>query len=155
MDSGLTARTPFQGFSIIAFSILAVALGAGTIYLVVRGVLPTSLALASALSASIAGLIVTALEDGSAGLKLMLRRMLIWRVRIGSWLFALLFLVPTFLLGSLANPIFNGDSISLTNVQPAFDILPLFIVFFIVAGIGQELGWTGYLLPRLQTRFSA
>ena len=143
MKTGLTARTLFfPGFSIISFSILVVGLGAGTVYLVVRGVLPTSLALASAFSASIAGLIVTALEDGSAGLKLMLRRMLIWRVGIGYWLFALLCLVPTFLLGSLANPIFNGDSIRLTNVQPAFDILPLFIVFFILAGIGQELGWT-------------
>lgn len=98
---------------------------------------------------------MTAIEDGSAGLKLMLRRMLIWRVGIGYWLLAILFLVPAFLLGSVVNPIFNGNPISFTNMQPAFDILPLFIGFFIVAGLGQELGWTGFLIPRLQARFSA
>lgn len=156
MTTGTTARRIFiHRYSIISFYILAFALGTGTVYLVVQGALPASLALASALSASIAGLIMTAIEDGSAGLKLMLRRMLIWRVGIGYWLFAILFLVPAFLLGSVVNPIFNGDPISFTNMQPAFDILPLFIGFFIVAGLGQELGWTGFLIPRLQARFSA
>ncbi len=29
------------------------------------------------------------------------------------------------------------------------------MVFFIVAGLGQELGWTGFLIPRLQARFNA
>ena len=156
MTTGTTARRiSIHRYSIISFYILAFALGTGTVYLVVQGALPASLALASALSASIAGLIMTAIEDGSAGLKLMLRRMLIWRVGIGYWLFAILFLVPAFLLGSVVNPIFNGDPISFTNMQPAFDILPLFIGFFIVAGLGQELGWTGFLIPRLQARFSA
>lgn len=40
-------------------------------------------------------------------------------------------------------------------MKPAFDIVPMFIGFFIVAGLGQELGWTGFLLPRLQARFGA
>jgi membrane protease YdiL (CAAX protease family) len=31
----------------------------------------------------------------------------------------------------------------------------MFISFFIVAGLGQELGWTGFLTPRLQARFGA
>jgi membrane protease YdiL (CAAX protease family) len=31
----------------------------------------------------------------------------------------------------------------------------MFIVFFFVAGVGQELGWTGFLLPRLQAHFGA
>lgn len=67
----------------------------------------------------------------------------------------MLFLVPAILFGSLLNPLFNGDPISLSNMKPAFNILPMFIVFFIVAGLGQELGWTGFLMPRLQARFGA
>ena len=47
-------------------------LGGGTVYLVVQGILPTGAALASALSASIAGIIMTVVEDGSGGLKLIL-----------------------------------------------------------------------------------
>jgi membrane protease YdiL (CAAX protease family) len=70
-------------------------------------------------------------------------------------LFSLFFLVPTILLGSLANPLFNGDPISFQNMEPAFEILPMFIVLFIVSGLGQELGWTGFLVARLQARYSA
>ena len=142
-------------YQIISFFLLAVALGTGTVYLVVRGILPASLALASALSASIAGIIITAVVDGRAGLKLMWSRLLIWRVGMGYWFFAILFLVPAILLGSVVNPLFNGDPISFSDMKPAFDILPMFIIFFIVAGLGQELGWTGFLTPRLQARFSA
>jgi membrane protease YdiL (CAAX protease family) len=142
-------------YSVAAFFILAMVLGGGTVYLVVQGVLPTGAALASALSASVAGIIMTAVENGRAGLKLMLSRLLIWRVGIGYWLFAFLFLIPAVLLGSLLNPIFNGDPLSFNNLKPAFDILPMFISFFIVAGLGQELGWTGFLTPRLQARYSA
>ena len=142
-------------YPIASFFILTLVLGVGTLYLVIRGVIPVDLALSSVLSASIAGIIMTALLDGKAGLKLMLSRVLIWRVGIGYWLFAILFLVPAILLGSLVNPLFNADPISLSNWKPAFSILPMFIVFFIVTGLGQELGWTGFLLPRLQARFGA
>jgi membrane protease YdiL (CAAX protease family) len=142
-------------YPIGAFFILAFVLGAGAIFLVSQGVIPADLALSAALSASIAGIIMTAILDGKAGLKLMLRRVLIWRVGIGYWLFAILFLLPAILIGSLLNPLFNGEPISLSNMEPAFNILPMFIVFFIVAGLGQELGWTGFLMPRLQAHLGA
>jgi membrane protease YdiL (CAAX protease family) len=156
MTPSATSPTSFVArYSLTLFFILATVLGAGTVYLVVQGILPSGVALAAALSASIAGIIMTAVEDGTAGLKLMLKRLLIWRVGIGYWLFAFLFLVPAILLGSQANPLFNGDPLPLNNIQPTFEILPMFIVFFIVAGLGQELGWTGFLTPRLQARHSA
>jgi membrane protease YdiL (CAAX protease family) len=149
-------RTSFiTRYSVVMFFVLAMVLGASTIYLVVQGALPSGLALGSVLSASIAGVIMTAVEDGRDGLKLMLRRLLIWRVGVGYWLFAFLFLVPAVLLGSLANPLFNGDSLSFEGMRPAFEFLLMFISFFIVSGLGQELGWTGYLMPRLQARYSA
>lgn len=142
-------------YPVVWFYSLAWVLGAGIVYLVEQEVLPSSLALASALSASIAGFIMTAAEDGRGGLKQMLSGLLIWRVGIGYWLFAILFIVPAILLGSLFNPLFNGDPISMRNMQPAFSFLPLFIGFFIVAGLGEELGWTGFLMPRLQACFGA
>ncbi|MBK5108548.1 MAG: hypothetical protein JJE12_10460, partial [Anaerolineales bacterium] len=65
-------------YPIAVFFSLAFVLGAGTIFLVVQGVLPSDLVLASVFSASIAGIILTGVEDGKAGLKLMLSRVLIW-----------------------------------------------------------------------------
>jgi len=137
------------------FFILAFALGTGAIGLVAQGAVPPSLALASVLSASIAGIIMTGILDGKAGLKLMLSRLTIWHAGIGTWLGAILLPIPAFLVGSFFNPMFNGDPISLSSIKPSFNLLPLFIVFFIVSGLGQELGWTGFLTPRLQARFSA
>jgi hypothetical protein len=112
-------------YSVAAFFVLAMVLGAGTVCLVVQEILPAGVALASALSASIAGIIMTAVEDGRAGLKLMLSRLLIWRVGIGYWLFAFLFPIPAILLGSMANPLFGGDPLSFNNLRPAFGILPI------------------------------
>jgi hypothetical protein len=40
-------------------------------------------------------------------------------------------------------------------MNPTFNILPMFIFFFIFAGWGQELGWTGFLTPKLQARDGA
>lgn len=137
------------------FFLLALFLGGGTIYLIAEGVLSSDLVLVSVLSASIAGIIMTAVMDGKAGLKLMFNRLSIWRVECRYWLFATLFLVPVILLGLLLNPIFSGDPISINRLKPAFNILPMFVVFFFVAGVGQELGWTGFLIPRLQARYSA
>lgn len=140
---------------VAAFFILAVVLGTSTVYLVVQGILPTNVALASALSASIAGVIVTALTDGRNGLKLMLSRVLIWRVGLRYWFFAILFVLPVILIGSMFNPLFDGDPLSLNNLKITIEILPLFLGFFVVAGLGQELGWTGFLTPRLQSRYNA
>ena len=142
-------------YSVAMFFILAFLLGGGVIYLVAQEVFPSELFLLAALSSSIAGIIMTAAEDGKAGLKLLWHRLLIWRAKIGYWLFALFFLIPAFLLGSVANSLFNGDSIDFNDMQPLSQFIPLFIVFVIIAGIGEELGWTGYLTPRLQARYSA
>lgn len=141
--------------SVAAFFILAMLLGGGTVFLVVKGILPPGVTLISALSASIAGITMTAVEDGRAGLKLMLHRLLIWRVEIGYWLFVFLFFFLAILLGSFVNPLLDGDPPSFNNIMPTFEILPLFIGFFIIAGLGQELGWTGFLIPRLQARYGA
>jgi membrane protease YdiL (CAAX protease family) len=142
-------------FPVVTFFILAIVLGGGTVFLVAQSFLPSIGALASAISASISGLLMTAIVDGKEGIKRLLKRLLIWRVDLGYWLFAFLALVPIILLGSLCNPLFNGDPLILKDIQLGFELIPTFIGFFIIAGLGQELGWTGFLVTRLQARYSA
>ena len=142
-------------YPIISFFILATLLGAGMITLVFREIMPDQLALSSVLSASIAGITMTAVVDGREGVKLLFRRVLIWRVGIGYWLFSLFFLVPAIYLGVLINPVFNGDPISFAGFRGTVNLLPMFLIFIIASGLGQEFGWTGFLTPKLQARYSA
>ncbi len=142
-------------YPITSFTILATLLGTGIITLVYLGRIPDQLALSSVLSSSISGIIMTAVLDGREGLKLLFRQVCIWRTGIGYWLFALFFIIPAIFIGALANPLFNGDPISFLNLGSILTLIPLFLVFFITAGLGQELGWAGFLLPRLQARYSA
>ncbi len=155
-SAGRQSKPSFIGrHSVAVYFILATGLAIGVLALVVGGYLPPGFAASSMLSASIAGIVITAWEDGRPGLKLMLSRLLIWRVPFGYWLFALFFIVSAYLLGSIANPIFGGDLIRFRAQEQTFPFLPFFIIFFLAAGIGQELGWAGFLLPRLQARYSA
>jgi membrane protease YdiL (CAAX protease family) len=142
-------------FPVISFYILAWSLGAGFLYLVAGGALPSSVAMGSVLSASIAAVIVTAAEDGRAGLNWIFSRLLKWRAGIGYWILAMVFPIPVFLAGSMLNGLFGGQPIDFSRLEPAFPIVPMLLMFFIVAGLGQELGWTGFLLPRLQSRYDA
>jgi membrane protease YdiL (CAAX protease family) len=142
-------------YAIASYYILALLLGAGVTYLVVQRVIPGSLILLAATAASISGIIITGIADGREGLKLLFGRLLIWRVGVGYWLFAVLFLPIAVLLGLLLNPLFGGDTLDFSNMLPLFQIIPMLIIFIITAGLGEELGWTGFMTPRLQARYSA
>lgn len=148
-------RSLILKYPLAAFFIIAFLLGTGFVVLIAEGMLPSEMALASVLSASGSGIVMAAAEGETAGLRRLLRRLLIWRVGIGYWLFSLLFPIPVFLLGSLTNRLFGGDLFVLRGTESVFEILPVFLGFFVVAGLGQELGWTGFLLTRLQSRYSA
>ena len=142
-------------FPILTFFALAWVIGGWVVVLIAWGIIPSNLILVSVFSASIAGITMTALEDGNKGVKLIVKRLTIWKVGVGYWLFAFFFLVPVILLGSKVNPLFNGETFSFNKLNLTADIVPLFLIFFLVAGLGQELGWSGFLIPRLQARFSA
>ena len=142
-------------YAIASYYILALLLGTGITYLVVQRVFPAGLILLAATAASLAGIIITGIADGREGLKLLFGRLLIWRVGIGYWLFAVFFLPVAVIVGLLLNPLFSGETVDYSNMQPLYQIVPMFILFIITAGLGEELGWTGFLTPRLQARYSA
>ncbi len=148
--SNLIKKYPISSYYILAF-----LLGGGVVYLVVLRLLPAGFTMIAALSASFSGIIITAIADGRKGLKTLFGRLKIWKTGIGYWLFALLILPPTILLGLYLNPVFGGEKIDLSNIQPIVMLVPMFIMFFITAGLGEEIGWTGFLTPRLQARHNA
>ena len=93
----------------------------------------------------IAGITVTALVDGRAGLKAMLARMTRWRVDARWYLVALatmplLVLAILYALALLISPAF----------APTFSWLGFAAL---AAGFCEEIGWTGFAVPRMRARW--
>ena len=109
----------------------------------------------------LAALLLTGLLEGRAGIIGLCRRVIHWRVGVVWYLIALLgtlalfgaaVIVWTFVLGAPA-PKFTllGHWEELPGLHPAATWI--FLIFAI--GLGEEVGWRGFMQPKLQTRFSA
>lgn len=107
-----------------------------------------------------AAFLVSAWETGPAGPRDLLARMGLWRGRLAWIAVALLGPFALLALAVLAASVFGGDTPSLAGLGrsrefpqlPALGFLAYNVVTF---GYGEEVGWRGFALPRLQTRHSA
>jgi membrane protease YdiL (CAAX protease family) len=104
---------------------------------------------------SLAALVVVGLTGGVSGVRGLLGGLLHWRVS-GRW-YAVALLGPLFLWSVAAAIRFGlrGEAPSTDRAAWAL-FLPLVSKHvFAGGGLGEEIGWRGYLLPRLQSRRSA
>jgi membrane protease YdiL (CAAX protease family) len=109
----------------------------------------------------LAALAVVALTEGRPGLRRLLGGLRQWRVAPGYWAFSTLGPIALFAIAVLASRIVDGAWPDLRQLgQP--DYLPYLGVFGTLAlwlvtfGLGEEVGWRGFALPRLQrTRTAA
>src|SRR5512143_2315954 len=153
----MNAKTLVRGHSLVAYFVLAYAIPwLGSLAVVgpkfLRGEamrFADSLVVLLLMVAgpSVAGITMTAVMEGKAGLRDLFARMHKWRVP-ARWYAALLIppvLILTVLavLSSAVSPIFT----------PAF--WPFGIVAGLLAGFLEEIGWTGYAFPRLRLAHSA
>lgn len=147
--------------AVLAYFVLAYLIAWGGILLVALPVgglaaAPEALAplagpvfIAMALGPSLASIILTALLDGRAGLRALFGGVVRWRIGVRYYA-AALFVVPAVAL--LVLLVFSGFSSVYT---PAFlagggaTLLLTGLVFGLVAGAFEELGWTGFAAARL------
>src|SRR5829696_4892949 len=103
---------------------------------------------------SAVAIVLTAIVLGRGALRKLLARLLIWRV--SPFWYLVVFLGPVVLVGGvvLLNSLMGGPALSLGMTLVGATI---FFAFSVVPGsaLGEEIGWRGYVLPRLQSRMSA
>jgi CAAX protease family protein len=155
---------PFvKSHPVLNFYLLAFVIGWGGIVLAigVNGGLPTtpqefsqqvgSLIPAMFAGPSLAAVIMTALVSGKAGFAEIFSRVRVWRV--GGWWYAIALLaaplvfVTVHTLLSLTSPVFLPGLVTTTD-RSGFLLLGL--VAALMVSICEELGWTGFAIPRLR-----
>lgn len=103
---------------------------------------------------TLAGILTIAFLSGRAGLRDLWQRCLRWRFSPWLYLFAIL-VQPIILLAVL---FLRGFGVDVQSVNPltavGVFISQLLLTVFIGAGLGEELGWRGFLLPELVKRYS-
>jgi membrane protease YdiL (CAAX protease family) len=116
------------------------------------------------LGPGLAVVIVTWKVSEGGGLRTLLGRFLIWRVRFFWYLVALFLPAVISLVATVLYTMFAGDAPDFTKLpfrsQELWSTPPDYRLWMIVASLvlelfGAEMGWRGFVLPRLQQRFDA
>ncbi len=107
-----------------------------------------------------AAFLVSAAETGLPGTRDLLRRMVLWRGRL-MWISVAL-LVPFALLALAVTgaSLLGGQNVALVGLGnsrefPQFSAIGFLAYNILSFGYGEEVGWRGFALPRLQARHSA
>lgn len=96
-----------------------------------------------------AALLVAACVEGRAGVRALLGRVAIWRVA-PYWYIVALGLPAVLSLGAVG----LGFALRLPTTATFNEVSALTAMLFVLV-IGEELGWRGFALPRLQARYGA
>lgn len=136
---------------LIVFFILAYVIGwASWLPAFTMPAVPGFVALIGLYAPAIAGLIVAGLADGQAGIREILSRFRKWRFGV-PWYLLALGLIPAIFVSA----VFLTAAMSRTDVRhfaatnPWYFVVASFI-FLMVITSGEEIGWRGFALPRME-----
>jgi membrane protease YdiL (CAAX protease family) len=98
----------------------------------------------------LAAFVMTGVTEGRAGVRRLLRRFVLWRVGFRWYLFAFVGIPVIAVLSVVVIPGVLGSFLGLGALAP-LSLLGVFLyVFFLGGALGEEPGWRGFALPRLQ-----
>lgn len=138
---------------LIAWPLLASAQG------LLRLPVPFALHYLTAYGPLLAAWLITGLTAGAAGLRELMGRMFKWRVGIGWILISAFSLVALFAVAAIIAHLLGEPWPNLRQLGHV-DYLPnlgvgAWLFWILTSGFGEETGWRGFALPRLQKTHSA
>lgn len=103
---------------------------------------------------TLAALVMTGVTEGKSGVRAFLRRYRIWQVGMQWWLAVLFGYVGVYLLIAVA-ALGGAPLTAFAQKWPLIfaSYLPAVLTFNLVTAFGEEPGWRGYALPRLQEKY--
>ena len=153
-SQGLVRRHPLVSFYVLTYAVSWLLWAPLVIF---GGRLPGPVAFVllglGSLVPSTLGLVFIGLLRGKAGVRRVLRRLVHGRIGL-RWYLAVLALAMLVPLAVGVSVLMGGDTPVVDNT--IFGVLFLFaFMIFPGSALGEELGWRGFVLPRMQTRHSA
>jgi uncharacterized protein len=159
VDTGPERPSLFHRHAVATFFALtyAMAWGLWLPLVLLQDRMPSSLAfvlvlLGSLVPSTVAILLVARLQ-GPGAVRHLLRRLLVWRVSIG-WYAAIVTFMALMVSAVWVSTLLGAPTPVVVATIPGVVLSFLFSVFP-GSAVGEELGWRGFALPRLQARHSA
>lgn len=103
---------------------------------------------------SVAGILMTGLVDGKAGFHDLRSRLFRWRVDVRWYVVALL--TAPLVVTAVLLPLSLSSAGFLPGVFASDDMVSLLVIGLaagLMTGLCEELGWTGFVIPRLRLRY--
>jgi membrane protease YdiL (CAAX protease family) len=123
---------------------------------VIRPVIPMGLHYLASFGPLVAAFVVTLATRGGRGVAALLSGLGRWKARPIYWVVAVAAPCVVFVVLVLATRLAQGAwpnlaSLGQPDYLPALGVVPTLLLWTLTFGVGEELGWRGFALPRLQT----
>jgi uncharacterized protein len=140
-----------RGYPLISYFVIAFAFTAAYDFLVIRSN-PDLPSFPRDFGPSLAALLVTAAIGGQSAIKLLLRRMVLWRVRLRWYLFIFVGVPAIYFVGiaPLPGALASFKPLSLDEVLLAPGLVAFLYTVVFGGPLFEEPGWRGFALPRMQ-----
>ncbi len=151
-------KHPVTWFYILAFGISWIGLIPGV--LGSRGIAPFDslfvqfLGILFSIGPALAAVIMSQVMQGKTGVQNLLKGLLKWRVNLVWYLVAVLGPIVIFVVGQVLTKLM-GLTVESTAIPTNPFLFVVAVLTVILSNTGEEIGWRGFALPRLQKRYNA
>ncbi len=161
-----TIKTFIKRHPVLTYYALTFAISWGGVLLIIGGpdaipspseqamkLLPVAI-LVMLVGPSVAGILSTGLVDGRAGFRELVSRLFKWRVGVGWYALAVLLTPVLATLILLALSLISSEFLpAIFTMNDKVSLMLIGIASGLVVGIFEEIGWTGFAIPRMRLRY--